>query len=206
MTDPDRILSEFIDAWAAGERPEPEDYIERAPVPTRDALADDIATYLEHAPTPAYSPATLDELMADPAVTELAAAIESERGLWPALLPRLRRQARLERSELAVRLVARLGIEGGEAKVERYLEQMEQGKLNPRGVSRRVLDSLGRIFGVGGDVLARAADFQLFGDPAESGVTLGGAVGDRQGPGAGAGPFDEIDRLFCGGRADGAAE
>jgi transcriptional regulator with XRE-family HTH domain len=204
MTDPERLLSEFIDAWSAGERPEADEYIERAPQDARDALADDIAAYLALAPTPDYSAGVLDELLRDRAVLELADAIESERGLWPALLPRLRRQAGLDRSQLAARLIARLGVEGGETKTERYLQQMERGRLDPRGVSHRVLDSLGRILGVGGDVLARAADFQLFSEPAVSGATLGGAVADRAGPAAGAEPFDEIDRLFRGGRDGGA--
>ncbi|TMM01145.1 MAG: hypothetical protein E6G10_14105 [Actinobacteria bacterium] len=188
MTDPDRILSEFIDAWTAGQQPEPMDYIERAPADARDALADEIATYLAHAPTPDYSADVLAELMADPAVVELSNAIESDHGLWPTLLPRLRRRASLDRAELAARLAAGLGIEGREADTEKYLAEMEQGTLDPRGVSQRALNALGRILGVGGQALARAGDFQLFNEPALSGVTLHGE------------PRDEVDILFRGGR------
>jgi len=172
MTDPDRILSEFIDAWTAGQQPEPMDYIERAPADARDALADEIATYLAHAPTPDYSADVLAELMADPAVVELSNAIESDHGLWPTLLPRLRRRASLDRAELAARLAAGLGIEGREADTEKYLAEMERGTLDPRGVSQRALNALGRILGVRPDALPRAGDFQLFNEPALPGVTL----------------------------------
>lgn len=189
MTDPDRLLSEFIDAWIAGDRPEAEAYIERAPADTRDALADDIASYLQVAPTPAYSAGVMDELVRDEAVVELAAAIQSRRGLWPELLPRLRREARLDRDELAARLVERLGVADDGRRTERYLERMEEGTLDPSRVSGRVLDALGRIFGVGSEVLASAGDFRLFSEPALSGAVLHGEE-----------PGDELDRLFCGGR------
>jgi len=196
VTDPDRLLSEFIDAWVSGAMPDAQDYIERAPVAARDRLADDIATYLALAPTPDYSSDVVEALMRDRTVVELAQAIESERGLWPDLLLRLRRQAGLDPGELAAVLVARLGLEGSEEKTERYLERMEQGRLDPRGVSQRVLDALGPILGVGGEVLAGAGDFQMFAEPAFSGAVLHGESAEPVRDDG----LDEVDRLFCGGR------
>ena len=200
MTDPDRILSEFIDAWNAARRPDAADYIERADPADRDALADDIVTFIEHAPEPAYSLADLDEMMADPLVREITDALEQERGLWPSLLPRLRRQARLERSELAARLAAGLGHPGREADAEVWVERMEEGRADPHRVSNKVLASLGDIYGVGRALLVGAADVRLFDEPAMAGMRLSGTTGAAPRPGEE--ELDEFDLLFCGGRGD----
>ena len=50
MASPDQLLSEFCDAWNAGERPRVDDYLEQAPAGDRDELAALIRTFLEQAP------------------------------------------------------------------------------------------------------------------------------------------------------------
>src|SRR5918993_313740 len=64
-------------------------------------------------------------------------------GLWPALLPRLRAQARLRRSDLVAELAARLGAQSRQEKVASYYHEMEQGLLPASGVSDTVLEALG---------------------------------------------------------------
>ena len=44
---PEQVLSDFIDAWNAGGRPRVRDYLARVPEAERDALADEISTWLE---------------------------------------------------------------------------------------------------------------------------------------------------------------
>ena len=207
MTDPARVLSEFIDAWNRGERPEVDDYLARVPDDMRDDLADQISFFLQQAPTPRYSPETLAEIRADPVVQSVQGALEGDAGLWPVLLPRLRERARLRRDEIVSRLTAMLGIEGQERKANRYLHEMETGTLDPSGVSQRLLDALGQILGVSGTELAQAGDFATLGSspaPAaayyrarddeievDAASTLARAADE---------PPEEVDRLFTGGR------
>ena len=74
----DRLLSEFIDAWNAGRRPKVDDYVERAPEGERDELAVLIGTFLEVAPTPAYSPEQRAEIRRDPLVERISGLVESD--------------------------------------------------------------------------------------------------------------------------------
>ena len=159
MSGADRILSEFIDAWNAGRRPRARDYLSRAEPHEREALADEIATWLEIAPAPAYDEATRARIRAEPAVAGVLEAMDREAGLWPSLLPRLRRQARLSVAELAARLADAVGVRGAEAKTERYLRELEAGHLDAAGLSRRVLEALGRLLAVSPDELERAGRF-----------------------------------------------
>src|ERR671925_702187 len=110
----DRLLSEFIDAWNAGERPQVDDYVERAPEPERDELAGLIGAFLEVAPTPPYTAEQLGEIRNEPAVQEILKLAERPAGLWSVLLPRLRNRARLTRDQVVGALARALGLEGQE--------------------------------------------------------------------------------------------
>jgi transcriptional regulator with XRE-family HTH domain len=134
--DPDQLLSEFMDAWAVGRRPDVDDYLARAPDDRRAELASLISSYLKVAPTPEYDEQAWVEIAADPRVRRVAAL-----GL-PSLLTRLRRRARLSARQLAGAVAPVLGIEGHEDKAAGYLDRLEHGDLDPRGVSERVLDAL----------------------------------------------------------------
>ena len=102
MTDPDRILSEFIDAWRAGERPDAGAYVDRAPPGARPELARTIEVFLTLAPEPEYDAAAWATLTADPAVARITAAVESDDAeSWSALLPRLRERRGLSLDALA---------------------------------------------------------------------------------------------------------
>ena len=203
----DRILSEFIDAWAAGARPRVQEFMERVPETEREELAAQIAAFVEWAPTPAFDPAAREAILAEPAAAAAVGALDREAGLWPALLPRLR--GRLGVGELAARLAEALGLQGREAKTLAYLERMEAGTLDPTGVSRRVLEALGRILGADPGELEAAGTFGGFSRPAFAAFRSDAppeelarrleVVADALSAESPEG-FDDVDRLFRGGR------
>jgi hypothetical protein len=131
------------------------------------------------------------------------------------VLPRLRAHAGLGLGEVAGRLVERLGLGGvPEARrAEAYLGRMEDGRLGPDRVSRRLLDALGELLGASGASLA-ALGGRTAGMPraAPAGGTLFRAEEDagrrlardievlsRAAMAPAPPPMDELDRLFCGG-------
>ena len=128
----DWLLSEFMDAWNAGERPRVDAFLARADAAKRGELAERIAEWLAIAPTPAYDEAARAALRREPALQAILAATESDAGLWPDLLPRLRVRAGLGLRELAARLVAALELRGEEDRATVYLERLERGDLTPR--------------------------------------------------------------------------
>jgi hypothetical protein len=152
--DRERILSEFIDAWNAGRRPELEDYLAQAEEDEREELISDIASFLAFAPTPAYSEDALQAIRAE------AEGLTVQRtGVLPALLASLRARLGLSTGEVAGELIVALGLpRDGELKTARYVEQLENGDLDPTRVSRRVFDALGSLFRVSRDDLEGAAD------------------------------------------------
>jgi hypothetical protein len=209
--DPDRVLSDFIDAWNAGRRPDVDEHLARVEPDRRDELASDIAAFLAFAPTPDYDDAAIAAIRAEPAVASAAAAAQGRGGLWPALLPRLRERAALSTAQLAAALVGALGLPADrEPKTRGYLERLEAGELEPRALSGRLLDALGRLLGVPRDDLEAAG---AFGGPAAA-----PALFRAEGPAAEAlredldviadalaapagGEWDEVDELFRGGAA-----
>jgi hypothetical protein len=202
--DRDALLSQFIDAWSAGRRPRLEAYLARAAPAERDALADDVATFVAFADTPPLDRAAV---AGEPAVRAVVGALDAQAGLWPALLPRLRARARLRVDELAARLAAALGVEDGAAKTADYLQAMEAGTLAPAGVSRRVLDALGGLLDADASELAAAG---RFGAPATAGALYrtdapDAEVAERLDVLADAlatpspAQWDDVDRLFRGG-------
>jgi hypothetical protein len=209
----DRILSDFVDDWNAGRRPQVPEYLDRAAPPERDELAARLAEWLVVAPSPGLDDAARAAVRAEAPLQAALRAIESESGLWPELLPRLRERAGLRLGELAERVTRAFGLAGHEDRAAAYLERMEAGELDAARVSRRLLDVLGRALGVGGEELAQAGDLGAAGlRPAAAGGVLFRA--ERRGGDALAQdlealseaamtpappPMDELDRLFTGG-------
>ncbi len=213
----DQLFSDFIDAWNAGRRPELDDYLTKVADPTaRRELAEQIADWIDLAPTPVYSDAVRAEIRATPAVARVLAAAGESGGLWPELLPELRARSSLSLTALAARLRERFSF--GEAEQERtvgFLTQMELGELEPAGVSRRLLDALGELLGTSAERLADAGMFGRGLNPAlAGGAHLFRAEGDAGGAMAAGltalseaayapapAPLDEVERLFLGGPA-----
>jgi len=147
MSDVAHILGEFIAAWNAGRRPRMAAYLERVPPADRDALADQIETFLTIAPEPEYDEATWAEMTADPMIPRVAAA--SLAAADPQPLAGWRARLGLSLAQVA----EGLGFEGARrAKAERYLAEVESGALEPR---RPLLERLGNVLGVPAEAIAR---------------------------------------------------
>ena len=128
---------------------------------------------------------------------------------WP--LPRLRHRMKLKREEVVALLAELLGVGADAPKVRAYYHEMESGTLEPEGVSQRVLDALARIFGVSTRELEDAGDYSIDFSPAGAflrrldgmGAPPHGMLAESMqygSPGEEPDDWDEVDRLFRGGR------
>jgi len=214
MSSTEQVLSDFIDAWNAGRRPRAGEYLARVPEgPAREELAEQIGTWLELAPTPAFDEATRAEIRAEPVVQHVLAAVGEDAGLWPQVIPQLRARAGLSVGSLAALLVERFGLGGGsEQRAADYLERMERGELEAARVSRRLLDALGELLGASGRTLSDAGRLGGAMRPAAAGGTLFRADEEagrwvardidalsRAAMSPAPPEMDELDRLFTGG-------
>lgn len=212
MSSIDKTLSEFIDAWNAGERPSVSDFLARVDESDRDELATQIETWLLVAPTPAYSPDALKAIAAEPALTQALAAIEDERSALAVELPRLRKLAGVSLGELAGKVVEAFSLPAKDKKrAKTYLEQVETGEVKPDGLSRRLLDVIGEAVGATGERLAeaaqikpqmRTADALFYRKTGEVGGWLAEdleVLADAAFAPAPTSEPDELDRLFHGG-------
>lgn len=212
MTSLDEILSDFIDAWSAGERPGLDEYLGRVPEAEREEFAGLVRAFMVDAPVPAYSAETLREIRAEPAVQRTIELVEARSGLWSELLPRLRTRVRMTREQVVSKLADALGQKPREASVHSYYHRMESGTIEPSGVSRTVLDALAGIFGVSTGDLEAAGKFGsapepdagavMFARPLEAGVVydVGAERLEHRSPDKPPAEWDEVDRLFLGGR------
>jgi transcriptional regulator with XRE-family HTH domain len=211
----EQVLSEFIDAWNAGKRPDVDEYIARVPADEHAALSEELLAFLTFAPTPAYTDAALAAIEAEPELIETLRTSSARGGLLPDLLKRLRERFGMSTSEVAGELVGELGLAEDRApKTAGYLERLEAGRLEPTRVSHRVFDALGQVFGLTGSELEGAADtgsWSPVGAPAAAPVFRAekeaAAAAERHlevladalaAPGGE--PRDEVDELFLGGR------
>ena len=214
----ERVLNEFIDAWNDGRRPDVNAYLERVEPAQRDALADDLASFLTWAPEPDYDAAALAALEAEPIVAEAMAAGGDEAGLWPSLIPRLRKRAKLSVADLAGRLMDALALPpAARPKTAAYVTQMERGELDPNRVSRRLLTALGSVLGIDGRELEAAGGMSGWSMPAAPAAAAAAPMFRAEDQAAGevradlevladalAAPgeqWDEVDELFRGGRS-----
>ena len=213
--DRDRILSEFIDAWNAGSRPDVDDYLARAPAEEQAELADQLLSFLTFAPTPSYDDDALAAIRAEPIVAAALAAPTQRGGLLPGLLTSLRERFSMTTPQLASELLAALNLPSDkQSKTAAYLERLERGELEPARVSRRVFDALARVFEIPRSQLEGAGDlsrwrpapapaaapvFRADKDAARAvGAHLDVLADALQAPGGG--ERDEVDDLFLGGR------
>jgi hypothetical protein len=204
MTQVDELLNEYKQAHRAGSG-DPRPFLSRAPAEDRAVLAALIEGYLENAPRREYTPDELLDSPAAPVAEGIQRSLAGAAGLWPALLPRLRVQARTKRADLVRELAARLGAESQQDKVAGYYHQMEQGLLPADGVSDTVLDALGKIVGVAGESLRKAGSLPAPGplrmdDAAVFTRMTKASQADPAPAAAESAPeeWDEVDRLFRG--------
>jgi transcriptional regulator with XRE-family HTH domain len=201
----DMVLSQFIDAWNAGERPSVDAYLERVAPSDRDELVDRLEDWLLIAPSPAYGEQALEAIRAEPALAGALRVIAADPELWPEVLPRLRERAGLRVRDLAARVTAAFGLSGQEGRAEEYLERMERGDLDATRVSRRLLEALGNALGAelirSGGLRPAAPGRALYRAESDAGASfeqdleaLSQAAMAPAPP-----PMDELDRLFVGG-------
>jgi hypothetical protein len=157
MPEIDDLLRRFIERYESGEPIAPADLLAQVQGTDRKELEALLDAYLARAPRRPFSAEAFASSPARPVVDDLAQSLEGIAGTWPVVLPRLRSRARLRRSELVSRLAAALGVADREAKVAVYYHAMEQGELDPAGVSDRVLDALARLTGTTARALRDAA-------------------------------------------------
>jgi transcriptional regulator with XRE-family HTH domain len=193
----DRILSEFIDAWRAGDRPDAGEYVDRAPPQDRPELAAAIDAFMALAPEPGYDEQAWSALTADPMIERIAV------DAWSDLLPRLRERHGLSLDGLATALAERLGVPA--PKTRSYLDDLEHDRLVPDRLSRRLLDTLAAVLGAPAAWLERTGAGR---------AAPTAALYRRQGQHeteqrleviadamlADAAEWDEVDELFQGGR------
>lgn len=157
MAGVDDLLQQFIERYESGDPLRPADVLAQVEGTDRRELETLLDAYLERAPRRPFSAEAFAASPARPLVDDLTQSLEGIAGTWPVVLPRLRARARLRRSELVARLAAALGVSDREAKVAGYYHAMEQGELDPAGVSDRVLDALARLTGTTAKALRDAA-------------------------------------------------
>jgi hypothetical protein len=209
MSDVDRLLAEFRADFESGGKMLPSDVLARVEGPERRELEALIDGYLARAPRRAFDAAAFAASPAAGLADELASALEVEASTWRTVLPRLRHAAQLSRANLVQRLSAALGVEHKEERVAFYYHRMEQGLLEPEGVSDRVLGALAQVVGstierlreagagLGMQEATATAAFarsvehdEEHADMLLAAPAAAGSIRDE----------DEVDRLFTGGR------
>jgi hypothetical protein len=205
MSTVDEILGEFIDAWKAGGRPDPDAYLERVAAGDRDELAAGIAAWLGIAPTPDYPPPARAAISAEPAMRAALRAAEALRPPLPESLPVLRERAGLGIRDVAARLAERFRLDDRDRTVA-YLEELERGELDAGRLSHRLVDALSEMLGAVRIALpsppAPAAPSQAFfraDEEAEDWIVQDIDALSRAALAAAPAPMDELDRLFLGG-------
>ncbi|RKQ90902.1 hypothetical protein C8N24_0717 [Solirubrobacter pauli] len=214
MTSADQLLSDFIDDWNAGRRPRVREYLARLPdEQDRAELADRIDSWLQVAPTPAFTDEARAAIHAHPSVQPLLEPARPS-GSWATVLPRLRRRAALSPDELAAGLVDRLDLAPTDTpRAADYLQRLELEQLDPTRLSRRLLDALGGLLDVSTGWLTdlAAAAPRVVTPPPAAALLRSDQPGEhalrhdlellsRAALTPAPTPADELDRLFTGGR------
>ena len=136
------LFAEFADAYARGERPDAQAFLERAGG-EGDELARLIERFLQGVPAPSAEPQD---------VALLAAWLGTE----PPLLE-LRRRQGLRVDEVVDRLGTALGIDAKrQPRLKWQYQRLEGGTVDPAGVAVRVWQALAEIFAAPARDLARA--------------------------------------------------
>jgi len=92
-------------------------------------------------------------LKTSPELERLGRSAAGVSGVWPSLLPQLRKQAGVDKTQLAQQLYNQLEPAEDVEKVGNYYHQMEWGTLPASGVSREVIEALANILDTDPDQL-----------------------------------------------------
>ena len=213
MTSLEQVISEYVDLWNAGGRPDLDAFLARVAPEQQDELADAIEDFMLVAPTPSYSADTRAAIRAEPVVQRVLAQTTPQLQL-SIEIPRLRARRTLSVRQLATKLVDAMSLSPGDVdRTEDYLARTERGELDPARFSRRLLDGLGKALEVPASALAQAAAVRPARPSAAPAVAFrrsGGKTERSQAAeeldalaAAARAPapadLDEVDRLFTGG-------
>lgn len=206
MTTIEQLVGQFIDDWNAGRRPDVLAFVERAAPQDRDALASQLETWLELAPTPVYDEPTRQSIASEPVLLTALDAAAALRAPLAERLPTLRDRAGLAIRDVAARLTQLFDLDD-ERRTVAYLEQIERDELDERRLSRRLLDALAAILGADADqltpgpaALAGGHAFFRAEEDADAWIAEDIDVLSRAALApAPATPMDDLDRLFLGG-------
>lgn len=161
MADLKALRDEFVAEFEAGNDPALADWLSRVGESERQDLERLIDGYLMTAPRRAWDPVGFETSIAKRAVDRAVESLDGVSGSWPEVLPRLRKQRQMLRSDLVRRLADALGVGTTEpqlSKVGAYYHQMEHGLLPAGGVTDTVLEALADLVGSSTDALRRAGD------------------------------------------------
>jgi hypothetical protein len=177
------LFAEYADAYARGDQPLALEYLERAG-DAADELGRLLDGFLVAAPRP---PADAD------AFAVVSAWAEGEP---PLVHLRASRGVRVDEVVDAIVGDARIGVAKRE-KVKKYYQRLEQGLLDPRGVSERVWNTVHRLIGPAAET---AAAWRIQ-PPAAEPAFFRGSVSTLSALGVAAAPApeperDEVDDLF----------
>ena len=211
MTEVDRLFESYINEHRAGGEAQPWAYLEQVEGADREELAALLDAYLARAPGAEWDEQAFADSPAPRLAEQMSRALSGEAGLWPVMLPRARERSKIERSQVASRLAAALGVAKSEEKVRNYYHDMEYGLIPASGVSQRVLDALGEIVGVAAETIRSAGRTLGTGQapaagPAFARTTVADQSYATAKPMAAPAPemeadepWDEVDQLFRGG-------
>ena len=176
------LFAEFADAYARGERPDAQAFLERA-AGEGDELARLIEHFLQGVPAPSAAP-------------QDAALLVAWLGTEPPLLE-LRRRQGLRVDEVVDRLGAALEIDvKRQPRLKWQYQRLEGGTLDPAGVAGRVWQALSEIFAAPARDLAGA--WRAAPAPRAAFLRAPLATSAASPPTPGPGPDEEIDSLFVG--------
>jgi hypothetical protein len=206
--DVDRLLAEYVSEHREAGAADPVRYLEQLHGAQRAQLAALIDGFLARAPRRSFERSAFRGSTAEALVQSLDTSLRGQAGLWPALLPRLRSDAQLKRSDVVTRLADALGVPEQRERVGDYYHQMEQGLLAAHGVSDRVLAALAQIVKVSSESIRRAGEAIAPSAPGAGTQAVFARAAPASAASAAAAPpaaagrqaWDEIDRLFLGGQ------
>jgi len=203
----DRLLDEFAAAFREGDT-DPWPYLDQLQGDERNELDRRMDEFLRGVEPAVWDPDAFAGSPAERIVDRIVPSLLVPPGGWCELLPSLRLRKKIKRDKVGAELAGALNAENPREaeKVATYYHDMEQGNLDPKGVSRSVLAALSRIYGTTVDVLQRAAGATE--PPGGTGdVVFARVIGDtdedfviseehREGFTRVKGEPDRIDRLF----------
>ncbi len=155
----DRLLDEYAAAFKAG-KTDPWPYLNQVEGDERDELDHRMDEFLAAVEPAAWDPKAYSDSPASRLVDRIVPSLVTPQGGWRELLPSLRIRKRMKRARVEAELAKNLdALAPHEAeKVATYYHYMEQGNLDPTGVSEKVLKALSGIYGTTVKVLRRAGE------------------------------------------------